>query len=675
VARPQGARGERSPGLERGVAFSLSMPATVPPADSAYVAPAPSRAAETAPGAVTSASESAANPVLETNDANAPPIEVTVQGQHGRRPPGAEVITRSSARELPGAFGDPLRAVESEPGVTPLVSGLPYFFVRGAPPASVGVFIDGIEVPLLYHAFFGPSVIHPALFERVDLFKGAPPVSYGRFAGAIVAAETRAPRFELNGEASLRIVDAGALIEAPFADGKGSALVSGRYSYTGLVLSLLSATKLQYWDYQTLDAYRLSVHSTLSVFAFGAFDLFDSGDQDLSGAIGGQTQFHRFDLRYDWAPSASTSLRAALTAGFDRTGDQDGTGALKDESLRARLEVHHEFDRSIGVDAGADARLDSFHLDASTARVDYADLTALFPSRDESTGGAYVSARLSPDRRVRFVPGVRADVYRVQGSVKGALDPRFSSEFVLSPNVTVEQSIGLSHQRPNFLPGVPAASLATLQGGLASGAVFDAGVRYKPGLDLTLSATAFRTAFFDVIDPIGSQRDFSIDRNALNDRVTIQSAGVELRVSRPLTRHLGGFFSYTLSRSERSHGASAQISGYDRPHVVQAALTADFGWKVRGGARAVYYSGIPALVLNQGDPHFSSAVRGPAFFRLDLRLEKRFEFTSPRYLSVVAEVLNATASQEVLRAECGTLCQADKSGPVVLPSIGVEGGF
>jgi hypothetical protein len=68
-------------------------------------------------------------------------------------------------------------------------------------------------------------------------------------------------------------------------------------------------------------------------------------------------------------------------------------------------------------------------------------------------------------------------------------------------------------------------------------------------------------------------------------------------------------------------------------------------------------------------------VRGPAFFRLDLRLEKRFNFASPRYLSVIAEVLNATAGQEVLRAECGTICQADKSGPVVLPSVGIEGGF
>src|SRR5258706_13448992 len=148
------------------------MPAALPPAESAYVAAAPEAARADA------AASSAA------------PLEVTVQGQRPRAAPDVEVITRSSARGLPGGFGDPLRAVESEPGVTPIVSGLPYFFVRGAPPASVGIFIDGIEVPLLYHAFFGPSVIHPGLFERVDFYKGAAPASYGRYAGAIIATET-----------------------------------------------------------------------------------------------------------------------------------------------------------------------------------------------------------------------------------------------------------------------------------------------------------------------------------------------------------------------------------------------------------------------------------------------------------------------------------------------------
>ena len=81
---------------------------------------------------------------------------------------------------MPGSFGDPLRSIEAQPGVVPVVSGLPTFFIRGAPPANVGFFFDGIELPILYHAFFGPSVIHPSSIERVDFYAGAAPASLGQ---------------------------------------------------------------------------------------------------------------------------------------------------------------------------------------------------------------------------------------------------------------------------------------------------------------------------------------------------------------------------------------------------------------------------------------------------------------------------------------------------------------
>jgi hypothetical protein len=67
--------------------------------------------------------------------------EVTVHGQ--RVAPGATSMGRAEVRQLPGAFGDPFRAIEALPGVTPIVSGLPFFYVRGAPPGNVGYFLDG----------------------------------------------------------------------------------------------------------------------------------------------------------------------------------------------------------------------------------------------------------------------------------------------------------------------------------------------------------------------------------------------------------------------------------------------------------------------------------------------------------------------------------------------------
>src|SRR5205823_6312709 len=79
------------------------------------------------------------------------PAEVTdVRVRAAPAAPAMSTFTRAEIRQLPGAFGDPFRAIEAMPGVTPIVSGVPFFYVRGAPPGNVGYFFDGVRVPYLY---------------------------------------------------------------------------------------------------------------------------------------------------------------------------------------------------------------------------------------------------------------------------------------------------------------------------------------------------------------------------------------------------------------------------------------------------------------------------------------------------------------------------------------------
>jgi TonB family protein len=142
-------------------------------------------------------------PPAEAPSSPTPPVEVLVFGERPDRAPTS--LSQAEIRELPGAFGDPFRAVEALPGVTPLVSGAPYYYVRGAPPGNVGYFFDDVRVPLLYHIGLGPGVIHPALVNRVDFYPGGYPARYGRFAGGIVAGESTAPPPEWHGQALGRL--------------------------------------------------------------------------------------------------------------------------------------------------------------------------------------------------------------------------------------------------------------------------------------------------------------------------------------------------------------------------------------------------------------------------------------------------------------------------------------
>jgi TonB family protein len=624
---------------------------------------------------------SAAEP--ERGRGNAPPrplarapLEIIVEGE--RRPTGSVVLTRQETRTLPGGFGDPLRAIEAQPGVVPIVSGLPAFFIRGAPPANVGFFFDGVEIPLLYHAFFGPSVLHPGFIDAIEFYPGAAPAAYGRFAGPIVAVKGRPLQCRTAGEANLRLIDAGGVIESgPLAQAhecaSSGARVAGRYSYAGLVLSLLSDAELEYWDYQAQASYPIGRKDTLSVVAFGGYDLFRAPQASINS--GAEVGFHRVDLRWDRKLGGGSTLRLALTGGADRAAGADTeSSVLTDHSLRLRSELVQRLSARATLNAGLDARLDRFDLAANRRSLDYPDYTRLFPTRTDTVVGGYVGLELEPVRGIHFAPGLRADVYSSQGATAVGIDPRASAQFDVSRALRLEHSLGMMHQKPNFTAQVPGAQVADLTNGLQWALLWSSGVRLKLPLDLQASASVFRAGYFNALDPLGGGRDFTIDRTALDRRATVSAAGLELQLSRPVTKRLGGFVSYTLSRSEHSRGELKSPSGFDRTHVVQTALSYELTPGFRAGARAVAYSGVPELNL-EGSPHFTTSRRGSAFFRLDLRVEKRFRIGERGYWGLIGEVLNATSTSEVVRLDCGEVCRERSAGPVILPSIGIEAGF
>ncbi|HEU4412150.1 MAG TPA: TonB family protein [Polyangiaceae bacterium] len=609
----------------------------------------------------------------------AAPAEVRVRAQ--RSPPGASGMSRAEVRQLPGAFGDPFRAIEMLPGVTPIASGVPYFFVRGAPPGNIGYFLDGVRVPYLYHVGLGPSVVHPGLIERVDLYSGGYPARYGRFAGGVVAGETAPPRPELHGEANLRLFDAGALVEAPFAGGRGAALVGGRYSYTAAAISLLAPeVELDYRDYQARASYELGPRDRLTLFAFGAYDLVAERENGVRKILFG-AEFYRADLRYDHRFGEATNLRTAVTLGFDQTRIPDRRNA-QDRSAAARVELTHPVDQGLLLRAGADVAVDDYSIDfvgyTAPFDEDARRLREQLPPRTDLALGARADLVWRPRPGVELVPGLRADLFRSGGAGAVAVDPRVAATLAISPRARVVHTLGLAHQPPSFVAPVPALSVGGLRGGLQRTAQASAGVDLDLPADLSATATAFKSVFFNMTDALGTG-DRSVDDSALAApaRSLGSAYGLELFVRRRLTSRLGGFATYTLSRSLRAVGREKFPSSFDRTHVLNLALAYDLGRRWRAGGRFVVYTGFPRFENDApgGPPPGPGGLafrpldppRQPAFYRLDLRLEKRWQVTQTRWWSIVVEVLNTTLNKEIIENE--------PIGPVTIPSVGFEAGF
>ncbi len=604
--------------------------------------------------------------------APAPVEEVTVRGL--RPAPGATSLGRAEVRQLPGAFGDPFRAIESLPGVTPIVSGLPFFYVRGAPPGNVGYFLDGVRVPYLFHVGAGPSVIHPGMVESVDLYPGGYPARYGRFAGGIVAAETTKPRTDLHGEGNIRIFDVGALVEGGFAGGKGTALVAGRYSYTAAILSLIAKdTTLDYRDYEARATYDLGDNDRVSLLTFGAYDLVGQTQAGIDNVLFA-SEFYRLDLRYDHRFGPNTTARVAVTGGFEQTRIPNQPRNSQDTLTAARFELTHVANEHLRLRAGGDVTRDGYTSDTRP----YSDpddpttkkFNSLFPPRNDLAAGVRADVQL--DLGIwELVPGVRLDLFSSGSASKVAVDPRIASRLRVAKAVHVIHTFGLAHQPPSFLVPIPGLAVGNLKGGLQQSIQTSAGVEVDLPQATTATLTVFDNVFQNMSDTLGVSQGDPGD-SAFNEPRSLGSAvGMEIYVKRKLTKRFGGYVAYTLSRSTREVGREKFLSAFDRTHVGNLAAAYDLGRLWRAGARFTLYTGTPVVPPGGSallaPPRSLSPDRDPTFYRIDFRLEKRWNLTKTAWLSFVIEVFNTTLHKEVL--------QGQTIGPVTIPSIGLEGAF
>jgi len=607
-----------------------------------------------------------------------PPVqEVAVHGE--REEPSTIHIPRNETQFVAGAFGDPLKVVEALPGMAPWLSGLPYYYVRGSPPENVGYFVDGIRVPLLFHVGPGASTIAPQLVESVDLFPGAYPAEYGRYAGAVIAAKTTSPEMERpTGEFSARVYDANVSVGTPIDGGQGSVLVAGRYSYTQALTSIIVPNYgLAYWDYEARASHR-ALGGTLTLFAFGAHD-----ELHFLGQPTFRIDYHRADLRYDHDLPGG-HLRVAGTFQYDDTltALQTDTGAGTAAALRGiggrlRVEADTYLAPEARLRAGADVIATRYTIDDYPAEAGFGARSG--PHTDVEAG-AYADVVWRPRRSIEIVPGFRFDGYATRGRTAWAPQPRLATRVQITPQVTWLSALGVAHQEPTEEIYVPSKIPNPIDQASQTIYQFSEGVDFRLPSSMHLRITGFYTSLL-AEHPLGSD---------LSGRG--QSGGLEIFVRREFTERLAGFVSYTLARTVGALGNVPETRvSWDRTHVLSVVLGYDLGNHWRVGARAFLESGRPwPPVCVNCDPNTGVAAAGqmpvitnvagnlPVFWRLDTRIEKRWEFRGGAWLGATLECFNTFDAAEPTGDTWNPGQNRPKAvyqPPIILPSVGLEGGF
>lgn len=230
------------------------------------------------------------------------------------------------------------------------------------------------------------------------------------------------------------------------------------------------------------------------------------------------------------------------------------------------------------------------------------------------------------------------------------VNPRLQLAYRAGKRLTLTGGAGVYGQPPS--PEDMSPVFGNPQIGSSRAIHTSAGFSAKLRPTLTLEAIGFYKHLYDLVSRSASPSP-AVGESLTQDGVG-RSYGVQLLLRQELLHGFFGWITYTLSRSERrDHPDNAwRLFDYDQTHVLAVLASYDVGRGFEVGARFRVSSGMPRtpvidsfLVSPPGlyQPIFGAqnSTRIPAFYQLDLRLEKGFVMQRNK-LSVFLDVQNVT---------------------------------
>lgn len=625
-----------------------------------------------------------------------------------RRTLRREVLTR-----MPGTRGDALRVVELLPGVGRPAFGGGVLLVRGSAPGDSQVFLDGNPVPLLYHLGGITSFFSSQLLSRIDFVPGNFSVRYGRKIGGILEVEPRDPRFDgYHGFLDVNGIDASIMFEGPI-DRHFAFALAFRRSYIDAILAAAQdrlgddapafLTAPVYYDYQAIATWTPTDRDRIRMLVYGSSDelrllLANPSDSDFAvrGNLGISTQFHRFQVGWRHVEGW---LEQQIDVGFGLNLTEFGLGdALRLHGefwpLNIRGEWRMQLLESVRTIVGIDMQVTPLDLRFTGPRTGQSEgmppsgSLATAQRVDFSTGtvlayrpAAYVETDVTLFERLDLALGVRADWYREIREM--TVDPRLTARLRLTDEVAIRTGVGLFSQPPEFQESAERLGNPSLEPLHALHVGLGGDLRLAQH-GFSLSLDGFYKHLWDrvVATPRGLPPFFD---NAGIGRIYGLEVGARLEPDGPLP--LFGFLSYTLSRSERLDrpGQDWRLFDFDQTHILTLALVWRIGAGWEAGATFRLVSGNPLTPVVGAIQDVRTGTyrpiygavnsdRNPFFHRLDVRLQKRWEFRDFALLFYidVQNVYNSTNREGLIYNYDYSRTQ-ELPGLPILPSIGIRG--
>jgi hypothetical protein len=646
----------------------------------------------------------------------------------GRAPSGPPLhLGTEEIRRQPGAGNDALRALQSLPGVARTPFGLGGLALRGTAPRDTRVYLDGIEVPLLYHFGGLASFLPTAAVDELTLQPGGASVAYGRGLGGVATITSRTGRRDRwRVGAELSLIHAAAIAEGP-GPAQGTWLMGVRRSYFDAIIEAAQIDLSLAPRYGDAQLRWESGDGRWMVMLFGSDDLLRLIHDPDDGSSGGINTSNVKSFKYV-SRFAKLGARYRRVFGASKLTLTPNVG-IEDVNGRAN---HNDTDKgmhrwSVPLNLRADfstpflAGTLSLGLDAGGARHTYSLLNTPPPSpgnptpdmvlqRDLSRWTADVGAWIEQswfvfNDSVEVRPGVRGD--HIGLSDQWTLDPRILIKETLPANVELTQSFGIYHAPPLitdldpiFMRTEPMFGSKSMQAAFGAKAIIaddneaSATAYYQHLRQLPVDAVSAATPISanggtDSGGALGISRELvDAQFGSYSYREAIGKGyayGIEL-IARRNRGNWTGWIAYTYGRSFRQNPSrSDDYFPYvlDQPHTLTLVGTTKLGRHWQFGGRFRYATGnpfTPVIGATQDTDGDYVAIDGPLlterlpdFYQLDLRLDRAWRRPSGLCLLYmdVQNVTNRKNAEGVTYNNDYTVRSYTRGLPV-FPSIGVE---
>jgi hypothetical protein len=595
--------------------------------------------------------------------------------------PVEQSLTNMEIKNLASVlFDDPMRSVESLPGVAANNDLYSQFTVRGAGPSEIGVFVDGALLTNPFHDILDDrgnalsvGLLQSGFLDTVALLSSNVPAQYGDFTGSVLDVDTReGDSSRTSYRADVSMVAATMSGEGPIGTSKKATwLASARKDYIGLLVGKNNGLSPTFYDMHGTLAYTPNARNKILLSGIYGQTSVSKDDSSVLGYDQLQDASSSSALasaRWIWSNSVTLS-RAQFYASIDSANNNDISKELLERSNGLETGYREDFTRQLGkhdvFEAGGIYRLlrrDYLKNESWNYATEYFSSTLIQSasfSKSVSQPGAYLQNVLSfADKRINMIVGGRWDHFSHNDA--NVFLPRLSLSIAPLAQTRLTLAAGQYSQFPDLVDlygEFATPNLRPQRSNQASVAVeqllsnrfrvrMEAYDRQeRDGIysaDSQFRLASYGAILFPQLGPV------------LANSLRGYSRGLEFTVQRRSDNGLTGWASYTLGYSRFTDATTgAHFWGdYDQRHTLNVFASYRASASINVSTNARYGSGfpIPGYVgpptQYEGNWYFPltalpNQVRMPAYFRLDTRVNKAFYRKRSKF-TLYAEVTNLT---------------------------------